>query len=531
MSGPRREPDHGQGGGGPARRVSRRRPPASGSTFSTRRAAGSARPWPRPACPAWRERPTPEGTHHEIPQPRRFALRPGRRRSGRGPAAGHPPRHRRPPGRPRDHGLPRHRDLLRRARPRLRRRDLRPTAAAAPGPASTRPTPTRTWPRSADGSRRRRPSSATTAPSSSSTTRAPRSRTSPRVISGTTSSGSSRPSGRGSSTPTTRPTSTTPTSPSALTALAAIRELAPADRPETVYGCEVWRNLDWMPDEDKVALDVGAHESLSMALIGVYDSQVAGGKRYDLATLGRRRANATYFQSHETDTVEQLWFAMDLTPARPRRRPRHPRLRPGPRRQVPCRRRRQDPEIFIAEDLTAAEEESHGNHHSTGQPAGQPRGRPHRRPAGQGEAPRRHRLRHRQHPAPALQEPRPHAPRGRAGFQRRDDLQPRRVRRRPAGPSLVLPQLHVGPPLQPAQHPQRPHPHPGRPGRRHPRRLPELRAGHQVGGRDRYPDHGHRDQRPSRIQRAHVLALLPDPHQDPHRGDAPEQRRRLRRPR
>jgi LmbE family N-acetylglucosaminyl deacetylase len=99
-----------------------------------------------------------------------------------------------------------------------------------------------------------------------------------------------------------------------LAALAAIRELAPADRPETVYGCEVWRNLDWMLDQDKVPLDVGAHESLSMALIGVYDSQVAGGKRYDIATAGRRRANATYFQSHETDAFEQLWFAMDLTP-------------------------------------------------------------------------------------------------------------------------------------------------------------------------------------------------------------------------
>jgi LmbE family N-acetylglucosaminyl deacetylase len=99
-----------------------------------------------------------------------------------------------------------------------------------------------------------------------------------------------------------------------LTALAAIRELSPADRPKTVYGCEVWRDLDWMLDGDKVPLDVGAHESLSMALIGVYDSQVAGGKRYDVATACRRRANATYFQSHETDAFEQLWFAMDLTP-------------------------------------------------------------------------------------------------------------------------------------------------------------------------------------------------------------------------
>jgi len=99
-----------------------------------------------------------------------------------------------------------------------------------------------------------------------------------------------------------------------LTALAAIRALAPADRPKVVFGCEVWRNLDWMSDEDKVPMAVGAHEGLAMALIGIYDSQVAGGKRYDIATLGRRHANATYFQSHETDETDQLWFAMNLTP-------------------------------------------------------------------------------------------------------------------------------------------------------------------------------------------------------------------------
>jgi len=100
----------------------------------------------------------------------------------------------------------------------------------------------------------------------------------------------------------------------AFTAIAALRELAPDERPVTVYGCEVWRGLDWMNDDDKVPLDVGRRENLSMGLIGAYDSQVEGGKRYDLATVGRRRANAVYFQSHATDEAEQLWFAMDLTP-------------------------------------------------------------------------------------------------------------------------------------------------------------------------------------------------------------------------
>jgi hypothetical protein len=48
--------------------------------------------------------------------------------------------------------------------------------------------------------------------------------------------------------------------------------------------------------------------------MGVYDSQITGGKRYDLATQGRKRANATYFASHVTDKAHLLEFAMDMTP-------------------------------------------------------------------------------------------------------------------------------------------------------------------------------------------------------------------------
>lgn len=97
-----------------------------------------------------------------------------------------------------------------------------------------------------------------------------------------------------------------------LRTIQALREID--YKPEKVYGCEVWRDLDWMIDEDKVAFDVAAHENLAMALLGVFDSQICGGKRYDLATQGRRRANATYFASHGTDNTTALAFAMDLTP-------------------------------------------------------------------------------------------------------------------------------------------------------------------------------------------------------------------------
>ncbi|HEY3761507.1 MAG TPA: PIG-L family deacetylase [Verrucomicrobiae bacterium] len=100
----------------------------------------------------------------------------------------------------------------------------------------------------------------------------------------------------------------------AVAVLQAVRELPRDQRPEKIIGCEVWRSLDWLLDADKVLMDVGGRESLAAALNGVFDSQIAGGKRYDIATLGRRAANATFFESHATDKVTQLAFGMDLTP-------------------------------------------------------------------------------------------------------------------------------------------------------------------------------------------------------------------------
>ena len=94
----------------------------------------------------------------------------------------------------------------------------------------------------------------------------------------------------------------------------ALRELPREQRPEAVHGCEVWRNLDWMSDAEKVVHDVGGHENLAAALNGIFDSQIAGGKRYDLGVIGRRRANATFFASHGVDASDALSFAMDLTP-------------------------------------------------------------------------------------------------------------------------------------------------------------------------------------------------------------------------
>lgn len=100
----------------------------------------------------------------------------------------------------------------------------------------------------------------------------------------------------------------------ALRTVAALRELPQEARPTRLLGCEAWRDLDWLVDSDKVALSLEGHESLAAALIGVFDSQIAGGKRYDLAVAGRRRANATFYESHRVDAAAGLTFGIDLTP-------------------------------------------------------------------------------------------------------------------------------------------------------------------------------------------------------------------------
>lgn len=100
----------------------------------------------------------------------------------------------------------------------------------------------------------------------------------------------------------------------AVATVEALRALPPESRPQQVIGCEVWRGLDWLDDESKVIMDVSGHDDLAARLNSVFASQIAGGKRYDLAIMGRRAANATFYQSHATDRATQIIFGMDLTP-------------------------------------------------------------------------------------------------------------------------------------------------------------------------------------------------------------------------
>ena len=99
-----------------------------------------------------------------------------------------------------------------------------------------------------------------------------------------------------------------------LRCIEAIRSLPVAQRPRKVVGVEAWRGLDWLMDNEKLPLDCSAHPELALKIMQVFDSQIAGGKRYDLAAIGRRQANATFHTSHATDKFTEIAWAMDLTP-------------------------------------------------------------------------------------------------------------------------------------------------------------------------------------------------------------------------
>jgi LmbE family N-acetylglucosaminyl deacetylase len=101
----------------------------------------------------------------------------------------------------------------------------------------------------------------------------------------------------------------------ALSVLAACRALEPAERPHRVIGCEVWRDLDWLPEGAKVTMGLDGHEELETALLRVFESQLRSGKRFDAGALGRRRGNAAFQEIRQADAHEAIVWGMDLTAA------------------------------------------------------------------------------------------------------------------------------------------------------------------------------------------------------------------------
>lgn len=101
----------------------------------------------------------------------------------------------------------------------------------------------------------------------------------------------------------------------ALAVIAACRTLGDAHRPRRVIGCEVWRDLDWLPGDAKIAMPLAGREDLEGALIREFGSQLERRKRFDVGAIGRRRANATFSDILRADDHEAVVWGMDLTPA------------------------------------------------------------------------------------------------------------------------------------------------------------------------------------------------------------------------
>ena len=95
--------------------------------------------------------------------------------------------------------------------------------------------------------------------------------------------------------------------------VAAIRSLPPGKRPKKLWGCEVWRSLDWLPDGVRTVVDSEKGTSLAPAMLNLFESQVEGGKRYDEAYIGRQHANATFSESHACDEHVCASNMLDMT--------------------------------------------------------------------------------------------------------------------------------------------------------------------------------------------------------------------------
>ncbi len=94
----------------------------------------------------------------------------------------------------------------------------------------------------------------------------------------------------------------------------ALRSLPEEFLPEQVFGCEVWRGLEWLPARWRVTFDCSEHLALQRQLLDAFKTQVESGKRYDFAIPGRRAANATMNDPNAVDNAQAVAYAMDLTP-------------------------------------------------------------------------------------------------------------------------------------------------------------------------------------------------------------------------
>ncbi len=95
----------------------------------------------------------------------------------------------------------------------------------------------------------------------------------------------------------------------------AINGLNIDDRPRLLYGCEIFRSLDWLPDKYKITFDLSDNKELQQRLVNVYDTRVEQSRNYTKAVMGRKLANAAFVSSNcATDEDKMYWYGINLTP-------------------------------------------------------------------------------------------------------------------------------------------------------------------------------------------------------------------------
>lgn len=97
----------------------------------------------------------------------------------------------------------------------------------------------------------------------------------------------------------------------AIRVISALRQIKEEYRPQNIWGCEMWGSLEWI--DDKKIFDISRHYNIARAAIGVFDSQMAGGKEYQEAIGARHKANATFGVKEKKDSCNFASYAMDMT--------------------------------------------------------------------------------------------------------------------------------------------------------------------------------------------------------------------------
>lgn len=99
-----------------------------------------------------------------------------------------------------------------------------------------------------------------------------------------------------------------------LKVIKVLKSLVGEYMPEKFLGGEVWRNLDWLPDEYKIQESTAGNDNLANDILSVFESQIEGGKNYGIASISRQKAAATFSKSHSVDDTSALSNYFDLMP-------------------------------------------------------------------------------------------------------------------------------------------------------------------------------------------------------------------------